>query len=49
MSKLSGDFEVVDLDHQRDMNYVSEHMQAVITLPGTGKIPIQIHRPLMKC
>ncbi len=37
MSKLSGEFEVVDLEHQRDMNYVSEHMQAVMTLPGTGE------------
>lgn len=37
MSKLSGEFEAVDLDHQRDMNYVSEHMQAVMALPGTGE------------
>ena len=37
MSKLSGDFEVVDQANQLDMNYVSEHMQAVMTLPGTGE------------
>lgn len=37
MSKLSGDFEAVDQAHQLDMDYVSEHMQAVMTLPGTGE------------
>ena len=37
MSKLSGEFEVVDSSHQLDMDYVSEHMHAVMTLPGTGE------------
>ncbi len=37
MSKLAGDFEVIDSVHQHDIDYVSEHMYAVMALPGTGE------------
>ena len=43
MSKLSGDFEAVDQAHQLDMDYVSEHIQVVMTLPGTGVFKIISH------